>query len=72
MVYMDTASPTCDRLAYGIDDACTAIGVSRTVLYRLMADGSIPYRHVGGRRLIVADDLRAWLASLPTGDQVTS
>jgi excisionase family DNA binding protein len=62
MEAMDTS-----RLAYGVDDACTALSLSRPTLYRLMAAGAIPYRQCGGRRLILATDLQRWLESLPEG-----
>ncbi len=62
------AMDTSQRLAYGVDDACTVVSLSRPTLYRLMASGAIPYRQCGGRRLILATDLQHWLESLPEGD----
>ncbi|HEV2810068.1 MAG TPA: helix-turn-helix domain-containing protein [Acidimicrobiales bacterium] len=65
---MDTSQRTHQEpLAYGIDDACVATGLSRPTLYRLMASGAIPYRQCGARRLILAADLQRWLKSLPEG-----
>lgn len=60
---MNTLAPTV--LAYGIPDACTALGIGRTRLYALIAEGRIEARACGGRTLIPADSLRAFLASLP-------
>ncbi len=52
-------------LAYGIPDACRVLGIGRTRLYALIAEGKIEARACGGRTLIPADSLRAFLASLP-------
>ena len=52
-------------LAYGIPDACRALGIGRTRLYALIAEGRIEARACGGRTLIPADSLRAFLANLP-------
>lgn len=65
MIHVDTSQ----RLAFGVDDACNALSLSRPTLYRLMAAGAIPYRQCGGRRLILAADLQRWLESLPEGAQ---
>ena len=60
---MNPISPTI--LAYGIAEACAALGIGRTRLYALIAEGRIEARACGGRTLIPADSLRAFLASLP-------
>lgn len=52
-------------LAYNTADACMALGVRRTTLYRLIAEGQIEARSLGGRTVIPADSLRAFVASLP-------
>jgi excisionase family DNA binding protein len=52
-------------LAYTVNDACAALGVGRTRLYGLIAEGRIEARQCVGRTLIPADSLRAFLASLP-------
>lgn len=52
-------------LAYGIADACRALGIGRTRLYALIAEGKIEARACGGRTLIPADSLRAFVANLP-------
>jgi excisionase family DNA binding protein len=48
-----------------IPEALARIGVGRSFLYQKMADGSIRSVKAGRRRLIVADSLAAWAASLP-------
>ncbi len=52
-------------LAYRIPDACRVLGLGRTRLYALIAEGKIEARRCGGRTLIPADSLRAFLAGLP-------
>ena len=48
-----------------IDGACQLSGLSRSELYRRMADGSIKAVKNRGRTLIVVDSLRCYLAALP-------
>jgi excisionase family DNA binding protein len=52
-------------LAYGIAEACAALGIGRTRLYALIGEGKIEARSCGGRTLIPADSLRSFVASLP-------
>jgi excisionase family DNA binding protein len=52
-------------LAYSVTGACDALGIRRTTLYRLIGEGQIEARQCGGRTLILADSLRAFLAKLP-------
>ncbi len=50
-------------IAYRIDDAARVSGLSRTTLYELIGSGALPSVKAGGRRLILADDLRAFLTA---------
>lgn len=59
---MNTDTPI---LAYGVREACLASGLGRTRLYALIAEGKIEARACGGRTLIPAESLRAFLANLP-------
>lgn len=52
-------------LAYTIQEAVQATGFTRTRLYQLASDGQITFRRAGRRTVILADDLRSLLASLP-------
>ena len=54
---------TPNRLSYGINQACDAIGVGRSFIYQEIAKGRLPIFKVGSRTLIAAEDLNAWLAS---------
>lgn len=46
-----------ERLAYSVADAARVTGLGRTTLYALMADGTLPSRKIGKRRLIPAASL---------------
>jgi hypothetical protein len=52
-------------LAYTVAEAVKATGFARTRLYDLAGRGQIKFRRAGRRTVILADDLRALLASLP-------
>ncbi|MGO9357508.1 MAG: helix-turn-helix domain-containing protein [Xanthobacteraceae bacterium] len=55
-----------DREGLSIPEACTVAGVGRTTLYQAIADGNLKARKCGKRTLILRDELRAFLASLPS------
>ncbi|MCC0004179.1 MAG: helix-turn-helix domain-containing protein [Methylobacteriaceae bacterium] len=44
------------RLAYPVNDFCTAIGIGRSKLYELRAQGKIKTIKIGGRTLIPASE----------------
>ncbi|MDC7693861.1 helix-turn-helix domain-containing protein [Asticcacaulis sp. DXS10W] len=50
-----------EKLAYRIDEAVKASGLGRSFLYERMADGSLKSVKIGGRRLIMRDDLLRFL-----------
>ena len=58
-------------LAYTVANACSVAGCGRTKLYEAIGDGSLRIKKLGGRTLILADDLKAWLDSLPGGARDT-
>jgi excisionase family DNA binding protein len=51
-----------DRIAYRIAAAVVASEIPRSKLYTLIAAGELPVMHVGRTTLILADDLREFLA----------
>jgi excisionase family DNA binding protein len=68
LVASDCFSPFTHReqahtppLAYRIDDAVKASGLSRSTLYDLISEGKLRSIKVGGRRLIPAEALRQLL-----------
>jgi excisionase family DNA binding protein len=50
-------------IAFRIPDAAAAAGLSRTTLYEEMDRGKLAYVKIGNRRLILRDDLVAFLVS---------
>ena len=55
------AQATRDRLAYGVENAAAALGLSRSRIYELIAGGEIAVCKVGKRTIIPATELRAFL-----------
>ena len=47
-----TADELLEDGALGVEEASRFAGIGRTVLYKLMGDGSLPYVKLGARRLI--------------------
>ena len=50
-----------DRLAYSVDEAAAATGLSRDLLYDQMRAGRLAYLKVGRRRIITRQHLEAFL-----------
>jgi excisionase family DNA binding protein len=53
-------------LAYSIAEACAIARAGRTALYEALKSGELTARKRGRRTIILADELRRWLESLPT------
>jgi excisionase family DNA binding protein len=51
-------------LALGVAEAARQAGVSRSFLYEQMTAGRLAFVKAGKRRLVLVEDLRAWLSSL--------
>jgi excisionase family DNA binding protein len=56
---------TLEPLAAPILDACLISGLSRSEIYRRLANGDIRAVKSGSRTLILVDSLKAYLANLP-------
>jgi ACT domain-containing protein len=56
---MNTISIGEAKIAYRINEAVDAIGLSRSRLYKLAKDGKLNIRKVCGRSLILREDLIA-------------
>ena len=52
-------------VSHTIAEASARSGIGRTVLYHLINTGQLPARKLGRRTLIMDDDLRRCLTSLP-------
>ena len=53
--------PAGERLAYGVIEAASLLGLSRASLYKMMSAGELASFKAGKRRLIAAEALRSWL-----------
>ena len=53
--------PLEEKLSLRVNEASVAAGISRSTIYKLMADGKSRTTKVGGRRLILREDLQALL-----------
>jgi excisionase family DNA binding protein len=49
------------KIALSVAEAINVTGLSRTTLYGEIKSGRLPTRKIGRRRIIIADELRAWL-----------
>jgi excisionase family DNA binding protein len=52
---------TENKLALRVNEASVAAGISRSTIYKLMSAGTLRTTKVGGRRLILREDLQALL-----------
>jgi excisionase family DNA binding protein len=60
-----------DKLLYTPAEAAHALGVCRSTLYVLMANGDIPSIRIGSARRVPADGLRRYISKLsePTANE---
>jgi excisionase family DNA binding protein len=54
------------RLAHGVSEACFITHTGRTSLYEAIRSGALRAVKRGRRTLILDDDLRRWVKSLPS------
>ena len=59
-------------LAYSIAEACTLARAGRTALYEAIRSGALRAVKRGRRTLVLADDLRRYLESLPAVEPNTT
>jgi hypothetical protein len=59
---------TVPRLAYKVEEAPIAAGVSRTRIFQAIKGGELVARKAGKATVILADELLAWLKNLPSKD----
>lgn len=50
------------RRTYTIEEARKILGIGRSLAYRMAETGELPAIKLGGRYLVPADRLEAWLA----------
>src|SRR5262249_35678848 len=58
-------TPMNTPLAYSIAQACEIANIGRTSIYKAISTRQLIARKNGRRTVILADDLRRWLQSLP-------
>ena len=54
------------REGLSISEACAIAGIGRTETYQAITEGKLKARKCGKRTLILRDELRHFLASLPS------
>ena len=61
------ANPTPDapKVALRVDEACAALGISRSQLYVEAARGRLKILKCGRRSIVPAREIQAWLDRLP-------
>ena len=59
-----TKPVTVDKLLYTPVEAAHALGLSRSTIYVLMANGQVPSVRIGNSRRIPAEGLRRYVAML--------
>ena len=57
--------PQSDPLAYALADLPTIIPLGRTTLQSILKSGALPSRKVGGRVIVLREDVETFLRSLP-------
>lgn len=55
-----------EKLTYSVKEASAALSLSKTTIWKAIADGVLPAQKFGNRTLIPAEGLRTWLASMPS------
>jgi excisionase family DNA binding protein len=54
-----------DKIGLTIHDVTKTTGIGRTTLFALIRDGKLPARKIGARTIVLADDLKRFLETLP-------
>jgi excisionase family DNA binding protein len=54
-----------EKLGLTIAESCALAGVGRTSIYAAIGEGELRARKHGRRTIVLRDDLRRWLESLP-------
>jgi excisionase family DNA binding protein len=52
------------KLAYSVAEVVQMVGISRTTVFKLIKEHQLDVVKVGGRTLVLADDLNRWLSGL--------
>ena len=60
----ETSQPDLCPVLLSVAEAARALGIGRSLLYQLLADGEIASVSIGRRRLVPADALTAYVERL--------
>jgi excisionase family DNA binding protein len=63
---MNTALNQC--ITISVDEAMSAIGIGKTLLYQLLNDGSLRSIKVGKKRLVIVESIHEWIANMESYD----
>ncbi len=55
-----------ETITYRVNDACRALGIGRTLIYSLIADGQIRAIKIAGRTLIPKSEIDRLVSEAPT------
>ena len=58
------------RITISVDEAMSATGIGRTLLYELLNDRSIRSIKVGKKRLVIVASIHEWIAGQESYDQL--
>lgn len=53
-----------DRITISVDEVMSATGIGRTLVYQLIADGSLRSLKLGKKRLVITESLLELIANL--------
>jgi excisionase family DNA binding protein len=65
LLAQSVSTMSAQHLAYNISEACEVARAGRTTVYEAIRCGELRAVKRGRRTLVLAEDLRAWLARLP-------
>jgi hypothetical protein len=65
MAQSDPSIPAQKPFAHTIEDTALLAKCGRTTIYAAIKSGALKARKIGRRTIVLDNDLRGWLASLP-------
>jgi excisionase family DNA binding protein len=66
MAQLEPSLPRERPIAHSIEDTAQHAKCGRTTIYAAIKAGKLKARKIGRRTIILDEDLRGWLAALPT------
>jgi len=52
------------RITVSVDEAMSALGIGKTLIYELLSNGSLRSIKVGKKRLVVVASIHEWIADM--------